>query len=153
MAQAVSLRPLTSKVRVRNRLSLCGVCGEQSDTGTDFSQNSSLFPCEYVIIPPWLSMIIYHLGINKRHAGCHSSETSSHAIDMKKNNKSCTCSSVVKWHKTQSVRFSLDSIALDDIRKIIRRTHKLQFEIYSHLYILRTIYESDPLILSFNFLS
>jgi hypothetical protein len=34
------------------------------------------------IVPPWLSMLIYHLGMNNRPAGGRSSETSSHPIDM-----------------------------------------------------------------------
>jgi hypothetical protein len=34
------------------------------------------------IIPPWFSMHIYHLGMNNRPAGGHSSETQSHPINM-----------------------------------------------------------------------
>jgi hypothetical protein len=38
MAQAVNRRPLTAKARVRARVSLCGICGAQSDSGTVFFQ-------------------------------------------------------------------------------------------------------------------
>jgi hypothetical protein len=40
MAQAASHRPLTAGARLRARVSLCEICGEQSGTGTGFSQNS-----------------------------------------------------------------------------------------------------------------
>jgi hypothetical protein len=36
MAQAVSRRPLTAEARVRSRVSPCGICDGQSDTGTVF---------------------------------------------------------------------------------------------------------------------
>jgi hypothetical protein len=36
MAQAVSLRRLNSEARIRAWVSPCGICGRQSDTGTDF---------------------------------------------------------------------------------------------------------------------
>jgi hypothetical protein len=36
MAQAVSRRPLTAEARVRSRVSPCGICGDQSGTGTGF---------------------------------------------------------------------------------------------------------------------
>jgi hypothetical protein len=53
-------------------------------TGTGFSQSSSVFPVH--IIPPLLSILIYHLGMNNRSVGGRSSETSAHPIDMNNNN-------------------------------------------------------------------
>jgi hypothetical protein len=47
MAQAVSRRPLAAEARVRARINLCGICGLQSGTGTDFSSSSSVFSCQY----------------------------------------------------------------------------------------------------------
>jgi hypothetical protein len=40
---------------------------------TGFSPSSLVFPVN--IIPPWLSMVIYHLGANNRPIGGRSSET------------------------------------------------------------------------------
>jgi hypothetical protein len=37
------------------------------------------------IIPLWISLLIYHLGLYNRHVGGRSSETSSHSIDMNNN--------------------------------------------------------------------
>jgi hypothetical protein len=47
MAQAVSRWPFTSEARVRSRVSPCGVCAGQSDTGTGFSSSTSVFPCQF----------------------------------------------------------------------------------------------------------
>jgi hypothetical protein len=55
MAQVVSHQPLTTEAQV----SLCGTCGEQSSTGTGFSLSFQFSPVN--IIPPWLSILIYHL--------------------------------------------------------------------------------------------
>jgi hypothetical protein len=43
MAQAVSRRPPTVEARVRP----CGIFGEQSGTGTDFSSSTSVFPYKF----------------------------------------------------------------------------------------------------------
>jgi hypothetical protein len=48
MAQAVSRRPLTAEARVRSRVSLCGVCGGQSGTGTAFSPSCRFSPANFI---------------------------------------------------------------------------------------------------------
>ena len=47
MAEAVSRRPLTAETRFRSVISLCGICGGQSDTETGFSPSTSDFPCQF----------------------------------------------------------------------------------------------------------
>jgi hypothetical protein len=47
VGRAVSRRPLTGEARVRSCVSPCGICGGQSGTGTGFSPNTSVFPCQY----------------------------------------------------------------------------------------------------------
>ena len=42
MAQAVIRRPLTAQARFRSRVSLCGICGGQSGTGTGFCASTSV---------------------------------------------------------------------------------------------------------------
>jgi hypothetical protein len=89
MAKAVSHRPLTAEARVCTRVSPCGVCGGQSDTGTGFSP-CSLFSLPvsfhhidqkmaavhgmFYIIPPHngndhSTMTVYLLGVNNRPFG------------------------------------------------------------------------------------
>jgi hypothetical protein len=46
MAQAVSGRPLTTEAQVHVLVSLCGICGVKSGTGTVFSPSSSVFSCQ-----------------------------------------------------------------------------------------------------------
>jgi hypothetical protein len=59
MAQAVTHRYLTAEARVLARVSPCGNCGGQSGIATGFCPSSSVSPVS--IIPPWLSIPIYHL--------------------------------------------------------------------------------------------
>jgi hypothetical protein len=47
MALAVSRRPLTAEVRVRFRLSPCGICCGQSGTGTGYSPSTSVIPYQF----------------------------------------------------------------------------------------------------------
>jgi hypothetical protein len=89
MAQAVNHRPLA----IEARFSPYGICGGQSDSGTDFSPSSSFFPCQYH------STVALHThissgggGVNNRPVGGSSSETQSHPIGM---NSNSTISSVV----------------------------------------------------------
>jgi hypothetical protein len=60
-----------------------GLVVDKVATGTGFSPNSSVSPVN--IIPPWLSTLVYHLGMNNRPVSGRSSETESRTIDM--NNK------------------------------------------------------------------
>jgi hypothetical protein len=69
----VSRQPLTAEVRFRARVSLYGICGEQSGSETDFSPSFSVFPVS--ILPPWLSIHVYYLEIKQMFVGGHSSET------------------------------------------------------------------------------
>jgi hypothetical protein len=75
MAQAVSRRPPTAEARVHVRVNPCGICVEQSGTGTGFSSSSSVFLVS--IIPPGLHIYISF--------GGSSSETvSPHKFKIKK---------------------------------------------------------------------
>jgi hypothetical protein len=47
MAQAVSRRALNAEDRVRSRVSPRGICGGRSGTGTCFTPNTSVFPCQF----------------------------------------------------------------------------------------------------------
>jgi hypothetical protein len=77
MAQVVSRRPLIAPVSVHVEFVV-----DKVSLGQDFLRVRQLSPV--YIISPWFSMLAYHLGINNRPVGGHSSETSSHPINMNK---------------------------------------------------------------------
>jgi hypothetical protein len=47
VAQAVTCRPVTMESRVLARVTLCGICGGHSSSGTGFSSSSLVFHCQY----------------------------------------------------------------------------------------------------------
>jgi len=47
MVQAVSHQFLTTKDQVQSQTNPCGICGAQTDTGTGFSLNTLIFPCQW----------------------------------------------------------------------------------------------------------
>jgi hypothetical protein len=83
MAHAVSRRPTTAEIWVHARVSPHRICDGNIGT-VGFSRSSSVSPVN--VIPPWLSMVIYHLGMNNRPVGGWGSKTSYHSIDMNNNN-------------------------------------------------------------------
>jgi hypothetical protein len=74
MVQVVSRRPHITEAQPPTRVRTCGNFGGQNSTGTDFLLR---FLCvsPVNIIPPWLPIFIYHLGMNNRAVGGSSSET------------------------------------------------------------------------------
>jgi hypothetical protein len=58
--EVTSKLPLTSDARIRIPVSQCRIYGGQSDTGTGFSPNSSVFPVNVILT--WPSILIYNLG-------------------------------------------------------------------------------------------
>jgi hypothetical protein len=71
MAQVVSRRPLTAEARVRTRVNPRGICGGQSGTGTDFSQSSSVFPCQYHSTVALQTLIIWGMRNMLTYVGIH----------------------------------------------------------------------------------
>jgi hypothetical protein len=75
MAQAVSRWPLTAEARVWTRVSLCGICGGQSDIGTGFSPITSVFPCQFhstdaPLLGKIKNLIIFITGLHNKPQGC-----------------------------------------------------------------------------------
>jgi hypothetical protein len=75
MDQAVSRRPPTAEARVRSRVSLCGICGGQSGTGTGFSESTSVFLCQFHFTGATLNvkakkLIIFITGLHNKPQGC-----------------------------------------------------------------------------------
>jgi hypothetical protein len=81
MDQAVGRRPLTAQARLRFRVSLCGICGGQSGTGTGFSPSTSVFPCKFNSTSAPLqgkmkNLIIFFTGLKNKPQGCGASVAS-----------------------------------------------------------------------------
>jgi hypothetical protein len=82
VAQAVSRRPLTADTQVRSRVSPCGICGGQSDTGTGFPPSTSVFPCHFHSTCAPLhgetkkKLTIFITGLHNKPQGCGASVAS-----------------------------------------------------------------------------
>jgi hypothetical protein len=93
MAQAVSRRPLTAEARVRFRVSSCGICGGQSGTGTGFSPNTSVYPCQFhstgaLVLGKTKKQIIFIIELHNKPIGCGASVASAAGpFTTKKNEK------------------------------------------------------------------
>lgn len=60
MADGVSRRHLSAAAWVRTPIIPCGICDEQSGSGTGLFSSSSVFPLSVILL--WLFALIYLLG-------------------------------------------------------------------------------------------
>jgi hypothetical protein len=98
MAQAVSRRPPAAEARVRSRVTPCGICGGQSDTGTGFSPSTSGFPYQFHSTgAPLLGegqkiiiiIVVFITGLHKKPQGCGASVASAAGPFITKKKKQC----------------------------------------------------------------
>jgi hypothetical protein len=95
IAQAVSRRPPTAEARVRSRVSPCGICGGQSDTGRGFSpeyfgfpQSISFHRCSITRKRTNIIIIfIFIIGLHNKPHGCGASVASAAGPFATKNKK------------------------------------------------------------------
>jgi hypothetical protein len=82
MAEGVSRRHLSAEAWVRTRIIPCGICDEQSGSGTGLFSSSSVSPLSVILL--WLFTLIISWGTSNSPVTGRSSETHSRSIDMSK---------------------------------------------------------------------
>jgi hypothetical protein len=85
MVPTVCRRPLTVAAWIRFEASQYEMCGEQSDTGTDFPPSTSVFPCQY--FPPMF--VTYPLDVALTRTNGRSLGTLAKAISCPKSERIC----------------------------------------------------------------